>query len=262
MKRIRKSKSSIFAHKKVWFIGGGLVLAALLVGGFVAWSNYAWGDYEKTYTAWHQELGAKNSTAFGLPASNSSEKTKKINALKSVYVVADKGRANCDRYGWIHWQQFIGAVKFKLDGCEEEVKRAQSFVSDLRVVVDHVDAEAKIASTLKKVGVAKEVDEVSLKTTSAQWTKVVSELQTQKLPKSLAATQKLAVEKAKAIEAAWRALATASEAKDRDKYEATLGQLTTAYGELEKVGLQGSASLQPLLDSLQKTYGQAFGEHK
>jgi hypothetical protein len=262
MKRIKKAKTSIFAHKKAWFIGGSVVFAALLVGGFAAWSSYAWGDYEKTYTAWHQELGTKNSAAFGLPASNSSEKTKKINALKSLYAVADKERANCDRYGWIHWQQFIGAVKSKLNGCEEEVKRGQLFVGDLRAVVDYLDAEAKLSTVLKKGSAAKEVNEVDLKTASGRWAGVVTELQAQKLPKSLAATQTLAVEKAKAIEAGWKSLAAASEAKDRDKYEATLGQLTTAYGELEKVGLQGSASLQPLLESLQKTYGQAFGEHK
>lgn len=241
-----------------WWLIGAATLVVLLVVGFVGWSIYAWNDYKGQYEAWYGTLRSEARTAMDMNASSAAEKTKKLEALKRLQETAEQGNMRCGKYGWIHWQQFIGDIKGRIEGCHSKQQAASVFATDLKAVTGHLQGEVSVGAALAGAATGKETDESLWGQIADKWSKARGNVEKLQLALTMKAAQKAAEEKAAAIEAAWRALIAANAAKDRQKYEAALDQVATAYGSLNGVAEAAQAALRPLASKLETSYKRAF----
>lgn len=257
MKELTKSNNTLARYKKWWLLGvAGVVL--FFAAGIVGWSFYAWQDYAKQYTAWHDGLRQEAGKTFGLKVTTEEEKVKKLAQLEHLEEMARKGNGYCNAYGWLHWEQFIGDVKTRIEQCRQLVATTDNFSRDLLAVTEFLRGEAKIASVLREIPAAGEADESAWKTIANKWNDVRETLAKLTLPKNMKDTQKIAGEKAASIHSAWLALIAASEAKDRQKYEAAADQIDTVYSGLDQIIQTSQKTLQPLADTLDNSYRRAF----
>lgn len=249
---------NLFArYKKWWIIGAGLLIV-LLVAGFVGWSFYAWQDYSKQYVTWHDTLKKNAGDTLGLKATTTDEKAKKLTAMENLRDNTREGNEYCSAHSWLHWQQFIGEVKTRIEHCQQLVADTDGFARDLGAVTDYLRGEVKITAILRDVASGGEADESSWKALADKWSKAHETIGKLSLPKNLQQTQKIASDKAATIHSAWLSLIAASDAKDRQKYEAAVDQIDTTYGGLDQIIQASQKTLQPLADTLANSHKRVF----
>lgn len=247
-----------FKIKRQAIIISGSVIVVGIIGGYIFWSNSTWAGYHTAYSQWKDETKGEVDAALGLPATTSSEREKKLQALKvASEAIASSDRSLCNINGMVSWQQSVSATYKKwLQECASTRDSLGSLNQALASVAGYMESEHRLASILSSAleATKSKVTEGTFSGVLTKWKAAMTDVKALKASAEFAPVKTEAQRAVGGVESAWQALITAHAAKDETKYQAALRSLTAAYSTIANIQQVSSKQFTQLSGALVSAY--------
>lgn len=257
-KRIKVEKH-IIDHHKAWLFG--LSTAFIIAVGilYVLGSLKAWQNFDENSSSWYRIMSERSSKVLQVSSQGQSERSKKQIEFDELYTTIEKDRNRCDINPLFLWQQSLENNRGKVESCQQKMVKVQAFGKALRGVAEFLKSEKDAAAIISEAAKTGEnLDESAWPEMAKKWTDGEERLRQLAVVSSFATTKQLAMGKLQSIHSAWSELISASQAKDRSKYEQADAKLTQAYGTMDEIAQAAETRLIPLISELEKSYDEAY----
>lgn len=243
--------SFIIRHRKGVIIYSVIAALLLIAGGYGLWSMHTWGQFETGYASWNNNTKQQAATALALPVKNDQDRQRKLAALKAVSnSVASAKNTLCEVNTFMRWQQSIDSLKTKVDDCNKVIDRQAVFGTKLQVVTTYLENEQALAKIIAKNNTPTELAEADWGAQPGLWQTTVKSVSDLSTHTSFTSVKGVAVKQVSDLEAAWKELVAAHQAKDKARFIKAQSQLVQGYAALGEIALASSQQFQKLIGQL------------
>lgn len=252
---IPKLRDFLRYHKKGVIVGVGILLAALILGGYVLWSVSAWTSYSVRYETWQKTVRSSLDDAL-----QSKVSTSRLAALKKTSKELAEGESICHVNSIIAWQATIFRPFQSREAlCRQASSRAATLSKRVDELVKHLQSEQQfidvvVASDTRKA----EVTENDFDAQIGIWQSLTDNVKKMPVDTEFASVKSEAINKFDKILGVWKDLVSAHKAKDSAKYVDASARLPVVYRAVSELNELNTKQYKTLLERLQSTYKDAF----
>ena len=243
--------SFVTHHRKAVIIYSVLTAVLLILGGYGLWSMHTWSQFETNYGSWDSNTKQQASSALTLPIKNDQDRQHKLVALKAVSNSVESAKDTlCKMNTFMQWQESMDSLKKKVDDCNKVINRQVAFGTRLQAITTYLENEQALAKIIAKNNAPTELAEGDWGAQPALWQATVKSVSDMPADTTFASVKGVAVKQVSELEAAWRELLTAHQAKDKVRFIKAQSQLVQGYAALGEIALASSQQLQKLISQL------------
>lgn len=240
------------------FIIGGVSIALLLLGGYIAASSMAWSAFNQKTDETVGAIRTVADSAFKQKTPDVSSRDKKIKAIEMVHTRILQYE-QCNISGFYAWQEaIVASYKTSMQRCKAQAKQLHAFSDAVNNLIVYLKNERKLADILHHAVASSALDEAEWGAEIQKWVDIEKNVSQLSSVGTFSKSKEAALLRIKSIIAVWQELISANQAKDRKKYEAAAGRLGQSYTMLREVKDISEIQIGSLVKNLDDTYKQTF----
>ncbi|MDB5187321.1 MAG: hypothetical protein JWM07_793 [Candidatus Saccharibacteria bacterium] len=245
------SVSSLRSKKRLLIICGGL--GVLLIAGYIVWSQYTWGQFTPTYTAWHQGVKDDIGKIIALPTTNVKEQDAVATRLVELSSKIDaEHQAVCVVTPIVQWQQeVIPAFNDARMACKKQVASIAEFQKRLTTVIAYSKDDQALTKIIASVPQVSELADDTWEKQVVAWDIAIKSTEKRVIADDFKPTQQLALKQMNAVKSAWQEIISAHQAKDKQKYLAAQTTLASAIDGFSEVATTSQRTFAKLSNELE-----------